>query len=219
MDIRSPADLITPRRALIASQPQMPAHTAASLVLGNIVVVCDGTPQGDRALRLADVIARGTSARVRAVTWLSPQAMHAFDIPGTTPIETFLNGVTLQMQRTTEMMGFWRLTLLVGNPQREVARICREDAASLVIVPGTLCTEEIGPRLALAAGVPVACVFDLPNGEDSILLSAGADLRSQHLAQAASAVMTTLRPTSQVMLGYENRPTFPVCPQTPQLPP
>jgi hypothetical protein len=215
MDTQATTDLVTPVRARMVPQAQGPGPTAASLVLRNIVVVCDGTSEGDSALRLADAVACSTSVRVRAVTWLSPEAMRALDVPGTTPIENFLGGVTQQMQRTTEMLGFWRLTLLVGNPQRELARVCREDAASLVIVPGVLCTEDVGPGLALAAGVPVAYVFNLPDGKDYILLSAGADLRSQHLARAAAAAMTALRPRVRVMLGRENYPTFPVCPQVP----
>ena len=172
--------------------------TRACTVLQRIVVVCDGTVSGDAAPSLADAISRSTSAIVRAVTWLPASVISAIHLLGSTPIETFLETVTRQLYRTTTRVGFWRLELLVGNPSRALARICREEEATLIIVPGQLCDAGAGPQLTLETELPVACVFDhVAEDEERVLLSAPSDPRSQRSARIAAAVIATLHPVGR----------------------
>jgi hypothetical protein len=114
-----------------------------------IVVVCDGTIAGDSAPRLADAISRSTSAIVRAVTWLPTTDAGAIHLVGSTPIESFLDGVTQQLYRTTAMPGNWRLELLMGDPLPGLTRICREEVATLIVMPSHLCRAGIGPQLRI----------------------------------------------------------------------
>lgn len=118
-------------------------------LLQRIVVVCDGTIAGDSAPRLADAISRSTSAIVRAVTWFPTTAAGAINLVGSTPIETFLDAVTQQLYRTTAMPGCWRLELLVGNQLPGLARICREEEATMIIMPAQFCHADHGSRMRI----------------------------------------------------------------------
>jgi hypothetical protein len=97
----------------------------------HIVVMCDGTPSGDKALRLANAISQSTGASVRAVTWLPV----GYALDGDAPIENFLASVTRQLYRITTMVGFWRLELLTGCVDQRLAQLCSQEAAALLIVP------------------------------------------------------------------------------------
>jgi len=143
--------LTSPRRSMIAPP-----------LLQRIVVVCDGTAAGDCAPRLANAISRSTSAIVRAVTWLPTTAAGAINLAGSTPVETFLDAVTQQLYRTTDMPGCWRLELLMGNRLLGLARICREEEATMIIMPAQFCQADIGPQLRITPGESTGdCVTDL----------------------------------------------------------
>jgi len=157
----------------------------------HVVVVCDGSALGDGALRVAEALAQSTGATVRAVTWLPKSC----SLDGDVSIETFLASVTQQLYRTTKMLGFWRLELLVGNIPKHLARLCATESASVVILPETSHVGLIGPRWTLRTGIPAAYVDSHPHGEDHIVLCACSDSESQRRAHAIAALLTAARTT------------------------
>lgn len=142
----------------------------------HVVVMCDGTPGGDRALRLANAISQSTGASVRAVTWLPV----GYALDGDAPIENFLASVTRQLYRVTTMVGFWRLELLTGRIDHRLAQLCLREAAALLIVP-CAAAESLASRWTLTTGIPVACV----RGEDVTLRRAGHPLHARRRQKPA----------------------------------
>jgi nucleotide-binding universal stress UspA family protein len=182
----------------------------------HVVVVCDGSVQGDGALRLADALAQSAGATVRAVTWLPTD----YSLDGDAPIETFLASVTQQLYRTTTRLGFWRLELLMGDIAQHLARLCAEESASVVILPETLHAGIIGPRWTLRTGIPAAYVDSDPQEVgDQIVLCTCADAWSQRHAHVAAALMTAVR---TIRMTARHRRVTPPCPyvqvQTVRLP-
>ncbi|MES2358985.1 MAG: hypothetical protein V4529_11705 [Gemmatimonadota bacterium] len=175
----------------------------------HIVVMCDGTPSGDGALRLADAISQGTGASVRAVTWLPD----GYALYGEAPIEKFLASVTRQLYRITPMAGFWRLELLAGHVDMRLALLCATESAQLLIVPGALSLASPGYRWTPMAGIPAVCVVQdtEPCGEQAIL-HARADARSQLDAHVAAAIVTAAHTVHAVAHRSRGEYAKPSCP-------
>lgn len=152
----------------------------------HVVVMCDGTPGGDKALRLADAISRTTGASIRAVTWLPV----GYALDGDAPLEQFLESVTRQLYRITEMVGFWRLELLTGCIGQQLAQLCTQEAAALLIVP-SLRAESLTPEWAVMTGIPAACIAGKTmRCSEQVILYARADARSQRHAHFMAAIVT-----------------------------
>lgn len=169
----------------------------------HVVVMCDGTPGGDRALRLANAISQSTGASVRAVTWLPV----GYALDGDAPIENFLASVTRQLYRVTTMVGFWRLELLTGRIDHRLAQLCLREAAALLIVP-CAAAESLASRWTLTTGIPVACVRGKTSrcGEQ-VILCTRADARSQRRAHFMAAIVTAAHTMSRVSADrYTRRP-------------
>jgi hypothetical protein len=175
----------------------------------HIVVMCDGTPSGDRAVRLADAISQSTGADVRAVTWLPD----GYALDGEAPIEKFLASVTRQLYRITTMTGFWRLELLAGHVDPQLAQVCSKDSAQLLIVPGSRSLGSPGYRWTPMAGIPVVCVVqDTEACGEQAILHARADARSQLDAQGAAAIVTAAHTVHAVARRSREEITKPSCP-------
>ena len=175
----------------------------------HIVVMCDGSPSGDRALRLADAISRSTGASVRAVTWLPD----GYSLDGEAPIENFHASVTRQLYRVTTMIGFWRLELLTGRVDQQLARLCSRESAQLFIVPYSRTPGKRDPQSTVVAGVPVVCVFqDSSACGERVVLYARADPASRRDAEVAAAVITASHTMHAMIDRSSHRGAKPSCP-------
>ncbi len=196
-----------------AKRPALPAarNVAQSVPssIKHIVVMCDGTPSGDGAVRLADAISQSTGADVRAVTWLPD----GYALDGEAPIEKFLASVTRQLYRITTMTGFWRLELLAGHVEPQLGQLCSKDAAQLLIVPGSRSVGNPGYRWTPIAGIPVVCVVqDIESCGEQATLHARPDARSQLDAQAAAAIVTAAHTVRAVARRSREEIAKPSCP-------
>lgn len=176
--------------------------------LQHVVVICDGTPGGDKALHLANAISQSTGASVQAVTWLPV----GYALDGDAPIENFLASVTQQLYRVTTMVGFWRLELLTGYVDQQLAQLCSQEAAALLIIPSRS-AESLAPRWTLMTGIPVACVAGKTAlcGEQ-VILCTRADAKSQHHAHFMAAIVTAAHTMSMACRTSPDRYTKRPCP-------
>ena len=175
----------------------------------HIVVMCDGTPSGDGTLRLADAISQSTGASLRAVTWLPD----GYALEGEAPIEKFLACVTRQLYRVTPMAGFWRLELLAGHVDMQLAQLCAAESAQLLIVPGSLSLGRPGYRWTPMAEIPVVCVVqDTAACGEQATLHARADARSQLDAHVAAAIVTAAHTVRAVAHSSREEYAKPCCP-------
>jgi hypothetical protein len=94
-------------------------------VPSRVIVLCDGTPAGDAACRLARRFADQVDAAVRAIALLPRAAIDGSSERGSEdgPIERFLDDVTAQLYRTAANPGLWQLTLVVHDLPGELRRI------------------------------------------------------------------------------------------------
>jgi hypothetical protein len=140
-----------------------------------------GSP--DPAACLAAYLAQQTGASVHAVACVSESDTRVLSTHGYRRIETLLASVTQQLHRVTRQPADWRLDLLVYHLPEQLARVCQEDHASLVILPEAMRDAELGPHLATRVGIPVACVYrDLVRHGSRVVLSAPSTSASQHEA-------------------------------------
>ena len=169
----------------------------------HVVVMCDGTPGGDNALRLANAISQSTGASVRAVTWLPV----GYALDGDAPIENFLASVTRQLYRVTTMVGFWRLELLTGHIDHRLAQLCSQEAAALLILPSGG-AESLASRWTLMTGIPVACVGGkTAHCGEQVILCTRADARSQRHAHLMAAIVTAAHTMNRTSADrYARRP-------------
>lgn len=176
--------------------------------LQHVVVMCDGTPSGDSALRLADAISQGTGASVRAVTWLPV----GYALDGEAPIEKFLASVTQQLYRTTTRIGFWRLELLAGRIDQQLAQLCSMEMAALLIVPGSGSVGSSVSQWTLTTGIPVACVAGkTARCAEQVILYTRADARSQHHAHFMATIITAAHTMSMAHRTFPDRYTKRPC--------
>lgn len=136
-----------------------------------VIVLCDGTRDGDAACRLAQSFAEHNRAAVRALALFPVAAARrpatSLDVPG--PIEGFLDDVNAQLSRTTSNPGMWQLTLIVHDLAGELRRTCAEFDPDTIILPSRMCSKDgsvmhsvstvvSGAGTATYAATPVLCV-------------------------------------------------------------
>lgn len=153
--------------------------------LQHVVVVCDGTPRGDAAARLADSIAAATGASVRATTILAlpgPVASWPND-----PVIATLEAANQQLFRVTREPGLWRLTLLTGRWPERLLAVCGEEHADLVVLPAQAC--EAADPITRACDAVVACVDDAGDAvEGRLQLTTPPDESGDRRARLVAAV-------------------------------
>lgn len=186
-----------------ASPPASPPASAATVLATrvhpeHVIVLCDGTPDGDSACRLAQQIAERDEASVRALALFPLAALERDssgpDAPG--PIESFLDDVNAQLVRTTSNPGAWRLALVVRDLAGELQRTCAEFDADTIILPGTVCATDAnvmgaisavsGDSHAPCANPSVLCVVGRDDGPVTRLAPASPRADARTLATLAS---------------------------------
>lgn len=169
-------------------------HPRSKTAIQSILVVCDGTQEGDNATHLAAAIARNTAATVRAVTWLTPSVARSAANMDRAPIEDMLDRVTQQLYRCTRNPGFWRLLLLTGDFAPAVARVARSEQVDLLIMPsGMSGGTGLQNRVVLATSIPVARVTGhMGDADYHVCIATVAHSASQRLARLAASVIAVI---------------------------
>jgi len=143
----------------------------------SVIVLCDGTPAGDGACRLAERFAKQGGATVYAFALLPPNALtdtsDANDTSTLGPIEAFLDRVDAQLRRTASAPAMWPLTLVVRDLEGELQRACASFGIDTIIVPTALCAVSASVLRAASAAASAAA----RNGCDSapVLCVVGAE--------------------------------------------
>lgn len=153
----------------------------------SIIVLCDGTPAGDSACRLAERFTKHGAA-VYAFAFLPPDTLSgACDTSDTSaigPIESFLDRVAVQLRRTASAPEMWPLTLVVHDLEGELQRACASFAIDTIIVPAALCAGAASVLGAASAAISAAARSGV--GSAPVLCVVGAEGESSTSPTSAS---------------------------------